>query len=83
MKQIHIPKIDLQSVYCKSTIDFIDNDFAIFNSIKEVPVSEYPSRIDLAVVAVCRTGFCRIGINLKEYNVESSHYIAKSNNTII
>ena len=75
MKQIYIPKIDLQSVYCNSTIDSIDNDFAIFNSIKEVPVSEYPSRIDLAVVAVCRTGFCRIGINLKEYNVESNSLV--------
>jgi hypothetical protein len=83
MKQIHIPKIDLQSVYCKSTIDFIDNDFAIFNSIKEVPVSEYPSRIDLAVVAVCRTGFCRIGINLKEYNVESNSLVITLPNQII
>lgn len=48
-------------------IDFIDNDFAIFDNIQEVPLYAYPTRLEAAVFAVCLTGSIRVGINLQEY----------------
>lgn len=66
-----IPQIDFSSVQKLRRIDFIDNDFAIFDDVSDLAMTGYPNRINAAVVAVCLTGSGKVGINLKEYKIEA------------
>ena len=50
-------------------IDFIDEDFAIFDNIDDIPSLDHPMRIDAVVFALCTKGFMRIRINMEEYVV--------------
>lgn len=50
-----------------SGIDFLGTDFAIFDRIDNIPIHNYPTKIDPTVVIVCLSGTIRIGINLREY----------------
>lgn len=51
-------------------IDFIGNDFAIFDDIKDIPLLPYPTRLDAACLAVCHKGWCKMNINLHEYEMK-------------
>lgn len=66
-----IPHMDISSVRGLRQIDFIDNDFAIFDDVSDIPMDEYPNRINAAVVAVCLTGSGKLGVNLKEYELNA------------
>ena len=48
-----IPQVNISSEHGLRKIDFIDNDFAIFNDVWDIPMDEYPNRINAAVIAVC------------------------------
>ncbi|BEG98473.1 helix-turn-helix domain-containing protein [Bacteroides sedimenti] len=67
MEKNKLQNLNLSDIEKDSDIDFIDNDFAIFSDIKDVPLFEYPSRIDLCVFCIPLTGYARVGINLKDY----------------
>ena len=41
-------------------IDLIDEDFAIFDNIDDIPSLDHPMRIDAVVFALCTKGFMRI-----------------------
>lgn len=69
MENRAIPKMDISSVRGLRKIDFIDNDFAIFDDVSDLPMNEYPNRIDAAVIAVCLSGKGKLGVNLKEYEL--------------
>lgn len=62
-----IQRLDLSKIDKDPEFDYIDNDFAIFSEISEVPIFDYPTRIDLCVFAIPLTGHARVGINLKDY----------------
>lgn len=62
-----IPMMDISAVQVCRNMDSIDNNFAIFNDITEIPLMEYPARVDVAVLAICLSGNCRVGINLEDY----------------
>lgn len=53
-----------------SEINTIDDDFAIFDKLDDVLLMDYPSRLDVAIFALCLKGSCRLGINLEEYTLE-------------
>ena len=44
-------------------IDFIDEDFAIFDNIDDIPSLDHPMRIDAVVFALCTKGFMRIPVS--------------------
>lgn len=69
MKRTTVPPVNISLVEKLPQIDFIDNDFAIFDDISDIPIYGYPSRLDSAVLALCQDGWARIGVNLKEYGV--------------
>lgn len=71
MENRAIPKMDISSVRGLRKIDFIDNDFAIFDDVSDLPMDEYPNRIDAAVIAVCLSGRGKLGVNLKEYELSA------------
>lgn len=50
-------------------IDFIGNDFAIFDNIRDIPFTPYPTRLNAACFAVCRKGWCKLNINLRDYEM--------------
>ena len=64
-----IPQVNISSVQGLRRIDFIDNDFAIFDDVSDVPMDEFPNRINAAVIAVCLTGVGKVGVNLREFEV--------------
>lgn len=71
MENEAIPQMDISSVKGLRKIDFIDNDFAIFDDVSDIPMDEYPNRINAAVIAVCLSGSGTLGVNLKEYELNA------------
>lgn len=64
-------------------IDFIDEDFAIFDNIDDIPSLDHPVRIDAAIFALCTKGFMRMRINMEEYVVGENHLILSLPDQII
>ncbi len=64
-----IRKVELSEIHHLPMIDFIGNDFAIFNDIKEIPLSTYPTRLNAACLAVCLKGWAKFELNLEEHEM--------------
>ncbi|WP_321331558.1 helix-turn-helix domain-containing protein [uncultured Bacteroides sp.] len=70
-----MPIIDLSTV--QNTVQnlpnkgttMIDHDFAIFDDISDIPLMDYPSRVNVCILAICLRGKSRVGINLEEYTL--------------
>lgn len=65
-----IKKVDLSHIQHLSQIDFIGNDFAIFDDIRDLPLYDYPTRLNAACFFLCRKGSCKVQVNFHEYGVE-------------
>ncbi|MEG1587174.1 MAG: helix-turn-helix domain-containing protein [Bacteroidales bacterium] len=61
--------IDIQTVKQLTAAETITNDFAIFNDINNVPLFDYPNRIDCVMFALCITGSLEVGINLEKHEL--------------
>lgn len=60
----------------RSNIDIYDNDFAIIDEPKKIPVhDDYPSHIEVAMIGICLEGTTSIGIDLKRYEVRANDMI--------
>lgn len=70
-----IQRWDLTTLDKVLDADYIENDFAIFNNVNNVPIFDYPTRIDLCVMAISLNGYSRVGINLKDYNLKKNDMI--------
>ena len=70
-----IPQVNISSEHGLRKIDFIDNDFAIFNDAWDIPMDEYPNRINAAVIAVCLAGEGTVCINLQEYKLTAGNLL--------
>lgn len=68
MSQI-IPIINLSEIEHSSRMDFLNDDLVIFDDLNEIPLHDYPNRVDAAVFAICLKGFIRFSVNLKEYTI--------------
>lgn len=64
-----IRNVDISGIQHLPMIDFIGNDFAIFDDISDIPFTTYPTRLNAACLAVCRKGWCKMYINLQEYEM--------------
>ena len=69
MNTEQIRNVDISRIQHLPMIDFIGNDFAIFDDIRDIPLATYPTRLNAACLAVCRKGWCRMNINLHEYEM--------------
>lgn len=69
METRNIKNVDISLMHHLPMIDFIGNDFAIFNDIKDMPLSLYPTRLNAACFTICLKGSCEMSINLKEYKM--------------
>ena len=64
-----ISQIDIKSANQLEKVDYIENDFMIFDDKSSIPVTLYPSRINAVVIAVCLEGSFRVGVNLQEHKM--------------
>lgn len=67
METKNIRNVDISLMQHLPMIDFIGNDFAIFDDVKDMPSSHYPTRLNAACFMVCLKGWCEMKINLQEY----------------
>lgn len=51
-----IRNVDISQIHHLPMIDFIGNDFAIFDDIKDMSLSSYPTRLNAACLTVCLKG---------------------------
>lgn len=70
MEKQNIQNVDISQIQHLPMIDFIGNDFAIFDDIRELPLTPYPRRLNAACLAVCRKGWSKMHINLQEYEMK-------------
>lgn len=70
MNKRNIRNVDISLIQHLPKIDFIGNDFAIFDDIKDLPILPYPTRLNAACLAVCNQGRCKMHINLREYEMK-------------
>lgn len=69
METKNIRNVDISLMQHLPMIDFIGNDFAIFDDVKDMPSSHYPTRLNAACFMVCLKGWCKMNINLQEYEI--------------
>ncbi len=63
--------------------DAIDNDFAIFKEIGDLPLMDYPNRVEVAVLGICLTGYCRLAVNLKDYTFSTNQALIIMSDQIV
>ena len=80
MNTKQIRNVDISGIQHLPMIDFIGNDFAIFDDIRDIPFTPYPTRLNAACLAVCRKGRCKMNINLQEYEMKEGLWSAKDTN---
>lgn len=69
MNTKQIRNVDISGIQHLPMIDFIGNDFAIFDDIRDIPFTPYLTRLNAACFAVCRKGWCKLNINLRDYEM--------------
>lgn len=75
MEKNGINILKLHDPVISKEMNFIDDDFMIFDNIDNVPLYNYPSHIYTIIIAICLKGSLKISINLKEYTVEPNTLI--------
>ena len=65
-------KIDISTIKNYKEIETIADDFAVFDDIHDVPLFDFPTRIDCVIVAICLNGSVEIGIDLKSYTIKKN-----------
>lgn len=63
--------INIEGIPRIPAIDFIGNDFAIFNDLTDVPFARFPLQLPALLFVVCRQGGGRLRIDLHEHNVQA------------
>lgn len=64
-----IKNVDIATIRRFPAMDFIGNDFAIFDNIGDIPLFGYPTRLNASCLTLCLKGNCRIRINLREHEL--------------
>ena len=72
MEHRNIRNIDIAIIQHLPKIDFIGNDFAIFDNVKDIPFTPYPTRFNAACFIVCLRGSSRLDISLQEYEIRAN-----------
>lgn len=64
-------------------IHFINEDFAIFDNMKNISPIDHPMRIGAAVFGLCTKGSIRIGLNMEEFIVQEKQLMLSLPDQII
>lgn len=83
MRITNLPEARISLIENLPGIDFIDEDFAIFDSIDDIPHFDHPMRIGAAIFALCTKGFFHLRINMKKYVIEKNQLVLSLPDQII
>lgn len=67
----------------KHIIDYMDDDFAVINSLEEAPTGNDTVRLECFLLAICVEGCIQLDINRKTYQLEDGDLLLGLPNTII
>lgn len=85
MDNNEIPHVGFDTVghIQNSNMDITEDGIAIFDTIKDLPLNYYPTRVVAAVMAVILKGKLDLTINLTKYHVEAHNLILLMPNQIV
>ena len=83
MEKDLLPRFDIAAAKSIKDLNFIGNEFAIFDDIRHISTFEHPYRIEPAVIAICLSGSLHISINLKSYQIEAKHLVVLMSDHIV
>lgn len=83
-KEENIRQIDFSKLHqLFHTTNTYPDRVAIFNSIAELGLGNYPNRVHAAVLSICLSGYLKLEINLKTYEVNKGMAMVVTPNQII
>lgn len=84
MEKENIKSIDIKDFKdSQHTIDYIDDDFAIINSLEGIPHSNDTVRLNCFLIAVCIEGCIQLDVNYRTYQLQAGDLLLGLPNTII
>ena len=84
MEKENIMTVDIED-FKKSQhiLDYIDDDFAIVNSLDGIPYSNDTVRLNCFLIAVCAEGCIQLDINYRTYQLQAGDLLLGLPNTLI
>ena len=84
MEKENIMTVDIED-FKKShhILDYIDDDFAIVNSLDGIPYSNDTVRLNCFLIAVCVEGCIQLDINYRTYQLQAGDLLLGLPNTLI
>ncbi|WP_321480566.1 helix-turn-helix domain-containing protein [uncultured Bacteroides sp.] len=70
-----IAHLNFFAVANSKTSHLIDDGFLIFDDVENLPMHNYPERLDFAVMTLCLEGSWSLELNLKQHNLSSGHFL--------
>ena len=84
MEKENIRPIDIKDFKdSQHTLDYIDNDFAIVNSLEGIPDNNDIVRLECFIIAVCIEGCIQLDINYRTYQLKAGDLLLGLPNTVI
>lgn len=84
MEKKNIKAIDIKDFKnSKHILDYVDNDFAIINSLDGIPYSDDTVRLECFLIAVCIEGCIQLDVNYRTYQLQAGDLLLGLPNTII
>ena len=76
MEGIRIDEINIKTVKSLDNAVSIGNDFAVLTNVNNVPLFEYPSKMNCIFFALCLKGQMEVGINLEKHTLKENQLAA-------
>lgn len=84
MEKENIKTVDIKDFKdSQHLLDYIDDDFAIVNSLEGIPYSNETIRLECFLIAVCIEGCIQLDINYRTYQLQAGELLLGLPNTII
>ncbi|MBD9091695.1 MAG: AraC family transcriptional regulator [Bacteroides oleiciplenus] len=84
MEKQNIKTVDIEDFKnSQHVLDYVDDDFAIVNSLDGIPYSEDTVRLGCFLIAVCIEGCIQLDINCRTYKLQAGDLLLGLPNTII
>ena len=84
MEKENIKSIDIKDFKnSQHILDYIDDDFAIINSLEGIPYSNDIVRLECFLIAICAEGCIQLDINYRTYQLQAGDLLLGLPNTVI
>lgn len=83
MKGKTVKRINVEVVKEITSADTITADFAIFNHLANVPLFDYPNRLDCVMLSLCISGWMEVGIDLERHVLKPGQLAVMRPNQIL